>query len=99
LELTAHSARVRITALAPNVIRLRYAPEGSFPPDHSFAVLPDVFPNAPTIQINDSADTVTLATADLQVRIQKSPLRTSFLDATGRVISQDDPRYPVSFNG
>ena len=99
LELVAHSSRVRITAIAPNVIRLRYAPEGSFPPDHSFAVLPDALPNAPTIQINGDADIITFATAELRVRIQRSPLRISFLDPTGRVISEDDPRYPVSFNG
>jgi alpha-glucosidase len=99
VDLAAHSARVRITALAPNVIRLRYAPDGSFPPDHSFAVLPDAFPNAATLQINDSAGTITLATAALQVRIQRSPLHISFVDSGGRVISQDDPRYPVAFNG
>ena len=99
LELAAQSARVRVMVLSPNIIRLRYAPTGSFSPDHSFAVLPDAFANAPAIEIKDAADAVTLATVELRVRIQKSPLRISFFDSQGRVISEDDARYPVSFDG
>ena len=43
VELSAGAARVRITVLAPTVVRLRYSPQGSFGPDQSFAVLPDAF--------------------------------------------------------
>ena len=39
LELNAGRARVRITALAPNIFRLRYTPQGDFANEHSFAVL------------------------------------------------------------
>src|SRR5437870_12579449 len=42
-ELRAGAARVRVLAQSPNVVRVRYAPNGSFPPEHSFAVLPNVF--------------------------------------------------------
>jgi len=99
VELVAHSTRVRVTALAPDVLRLRYSPEGSFAPDHSFAVLPDAFPNPPAVEIKDASDALSLSTAELQVRIQKSPLRVSFLDSAGRVISEDAPSYPISFHG
>ena len=99
VELRAGAAHVRVTVLAPTVVRLRYSPQGSFGPDQSFAVLPDAFPNPPTIQANESGDAVTLDTGAMQMRIVKSPLRIVFLDQGGQVISEDDPRYPVSFDG
>ncbi|HMK23384.1 MAG TPA: TIM-barrel domain-containing protein, partial [Terriglobales bacterium] len=99
LELVAQSARIRITALTPNVVRLRYAQDGSFPADHSFAVLPDAFASVPSVQIREAADVISLETGALQVRIAKSPLRLSFLDTQGRVISEDSPLYPLAFNG
>ena len=34
IELTAGTAHVRVTAISPNVIRLRFAANGEFPPDH-----------------------------------------------------------------
>ena len=99
VELSAGSARVRITVLSPNVVRLRYAAAGSFGPDESFAVLPNAFPDQPKIQIKDSTEAVVLDTGAMQVRIQKSPMRVAFLNPSGDVIVQDHPRYPVSFNG
>jgi len=99
LELSAGRARVRIIAMAPNIFRLRYTPEGDFPEEHSFAVLPNAFPAAPTIRIHQTSDDVTINTDALSVRIEKSPLRVAFLDLQGKVISEDRPGYPVSFNG
>jgi alpha-glucosidase len=98
-ELKAGAARVRVLALSPNIVRVRYAPQGSFPPEHSFAVLPNAFPEAPKIQLEQSADEVAFNAGAMQVKILKSPLRIVFLDSKGTVISQDQPGYPVSFNG
>jgi alpha-glucosidase len=97
-ELTAGQAHARITALSPNVIRLRYAAGGEFPADHSFAVLPNAFPAAPTVHVDESSDAITLDTGDLRVRILKSPFRVVFLDTKGTIISEDQPGYPVAFN-
>lgn len=99
IEVSAGAARVRIVALAPNLVRLRYAAQGSFPPDESFAVLPNAFPNPPNVQVKDSTEAVVLDTGTLQVRVSKSPLSIAFLDANGKVISQDQPGSPVMFNG
>ena len=99
VELTAGPAQVQILALSPSVVRLRYAPQGSFPQDESFAVLPNAFPDTPKVQVKDLADAVLVDTGTIQVRILKAPLRIVFLDAHGQVISQDQPNDPVSFNG
>jgi alpha-glucosidase len=99
VELSAGAARVRVNAWSPNVIRVRYAPQGSFPADHSFAVVPDAFPDGAKAQIKDSTEAVIVDTGSVQAKIFKSPLRVAFLDASGKVISEDRPNYPVSFNG
>lgn len=89
VELIAGAARVQIVALAPNVVRMRYAPQGTFPPDASFAVLPNAFLDPPKVQIKDASDAVVLDTGSLQVRVLKSPLRVVFQNSKGEVISQD----------
>ncbi len=99
VELSAGTARVRVTALAPNVVRVRYAPQGSFPADHSFAVVPNAFPEGAKVQVKDASDAVVVDTGSLQAKIFKSPLRVAFLDPSGKVISEDRPSYPPSFNG
>ncbi|MGC2197568.1 MAG: glycoside hydrolase family 31 protein [Terriglobales bacterium] len=98
-ELSAGSSRLRVTVLAPNVVRLRYSAQGSFPADHSFAVLPNAFPADAKAEIKDSSDALVLDTGAMQVKILKSPMRVMFLGEDGQVISEDHPGYPVSFDG
>jgi alpha-glucosidase len=99
VELAAGKVGTRILALSPTVIRLLYTPDGKFLADHSFAVLPNAFPPPPNIKIQQGQESVILNTGALQVRINRSPLRVSFLDLTGREISQDSPGDAVWFNG
>jgi alpha-glucosidase len=96
--IAAGSARLQVTVIAPNVVRLRYA-ESNFPPDQSFAVLPRSFPGQPKPQISDTSDSVTLGTGALLVRVYKNPMRVAFADAAGNLISQDEPNTPPAFNG
>jgi alpha-glucosidase len=98
-ELKAGAGRVRVVALSANVVRVRYAPQGSFPAEHSFAVLPNAFPQPPKIQVERSADDVSFSTGAMRVKILKAPLRILFLDSKNNIISQDQPGYPASFNG
>jgi alpha-glucosidase len=99
VELTAGTGRVQVLVLSANVARLRYAPHGTFPPEDIFAVVPNAFPNFSGLRVRQSAEAVTLTTNAMQVKIFKAPLRVVFLDPNGNVISQDQPGYPVSFNG
>ena len=98
VELTVGQMRVRVVALAPTVVRVRYAPTGQFPMEHSFAVLDGAFPE-PEVRVQNSSDSVSLTTGAMVVKIFKSPLRIQFLDPTGRIISQDQPDSRVVFTG
>lgn len=99
VELSSGSARVQVTAVSSNVIRIRYVEQGNFPPDHSFAVLPNAFAEREPIKVEQSEAAVTVATAAVQAKIFKKPLRIAFLDSAGTIISEDQPGHPASFNG
>jgi alpha-glucosidase len=98
VELSAGRAGVRVTAVRESIFRVRLAPTGSFPADFSWAVVPSTEP-APAVSVKDSPQAVELTTSQLRVRIQKSSLIVAFLDASGNVIAQDEPRHPMGWNG
>jgi len=99
VELTTGTGRLRVTALSANVVRVRNAQAETFPPEHSFAVLPHAFSTAPEVHVEQSSDSITLTTSALRVQIRKTPLQISFVDLSGKAISQDQPGYPASFDG
>ena len=99
VEVNAGAARVRLEAVTPDIIRVRYAPNGNFPPDHSFAIVPGIPKPAPHVSVQQSRESVTMDAGAVQAKIFRSPLRIAFLDEKGNVISEDKPDYPVSFHG
>ena len=99
IEVSAGPGKVRITVVSRNVVRLRYAPMGSFSEDHSFAVLPGAFPEGAQFDVKDASDAVVLNTGAVQVRVGKTPLRVAFLNSDGAVINEDSIGFPVSFAG
>jgi alpha-glucosidase len=99
VELTAQRGRVRLIAVAPDVIRVTYAPNGTFPRDQSFAVLPGAFPTNTKLRVSKNDAALELRTEQLVIRIDKSPLRITFLDTSGKILSQERANYPAAFNG
>src|SRR5690348_12206561 len=89
-ELIAGKAAVRVSAVRDGVIRVRVSPSGTFAADHSWAVLPDAVAHPPAVNLKDSGDTVEISIPAGQVRVQKSPLLITFLDASGKVLLADD---------
>ncbi len=72
VELTAGSAKLRITAFRDGVIRVRLAPQGSFPKDFSWAVIET--PDPPAIKIEDSKNELHLTAGPVVVIVNKSSL-------------------------
>src|SRR5712691_7406301 len=98
VELQARPAAVRVTAVSNSVIRVRLAPDGKFPRDFSWAVLPS---NGvlPRVTVQQSTQHVEFATSGIKVRIAKSPLRIAFLDLADHVLSQDAPDRGMAWDG
>lgn len=94
---TSVKSAVRVVAISDGVVRVRVAKDGSFPPDHSWAVLPEAIKSPPAVQVSDSPQAVEFATSAGKVRIEKSPLRILFLDAAGKILLTD--ARPMAFSG
>ncbi len=97
VELTAGSAKVRITAFREGIIRVRVAPDGKFPPDLSWAI--DETAQPPAVQSADQAAEVRMIAGDVTVVIRKSPLLINFLDSSGAPVLEDQPSLPMAWNG
>ena len=81
IEIRAQRGHVRLSVLSPTVVRVRYSLQGKFSERPSFAVLPGAFQGAvPALQVEDSAQQLSLSTGALVVRIEKSALRIAFQD-------------------
>ena len=98
LELQGSAAAIRVTAVAPGIVRVRYVPGGRFAEDRSFAVMqPRPEPVPPVVDVGPSASE--LRTPLLTVRIQHQPLRLEFLDAEGRSLDRDDEQFGTAHGG
>lgn len=97
VELVAGTAAVRVTAVHEGIVRVRVSPAGSFPADHSWAVLPEAVQNPPEVQIRDSGANVELSFPAGRVQIHRSPLLVNFLDSNGKSLLADD--RPMAFSG
>jgi alpha-glucosidase len=86
----ADGSQVRITALAPDLIRVRAAFAGKLPErDHSWAIEKVVW-QAPRWELKESGDAVRMATDKIEVVVNRSPLRIDFRDAkTHEVVNAD----------
>lgn len=96
--LACEGARVRISVERAGMIRVRIAPTGEFPRDASWAVIEsDEF--EPTFELRESADRITLTTPQIEVRIQRHPLRISFYSREGQWIAGDEPQRGLCWSG
>jgi alpha-glucosidase len=98
VTLTAGSTKLMITAPNEHVVRVRATSGAAFRPDFSWAVLPGVGAPHVDLHVENTEKTLVIATPALRVQVDKSPLRVTFLDAGGRVISEDDPRRPMTID-
>ncbi|HYC93371.1 MAG TPA: glycoside hydrolase family 31 protein [Thermoanaerobaculia bacterium] len=78
-----------VTALSPEVIRVRVTPASREPRDHSYAVINRALGEAgATFDIQSARST--LSTSALRVTIQHAPFRVAFATAGGQSLDEDD---------
>jgi alpha-glucosidase len=88
LGLRCGDTAVRIEALAPDLMRVRLAPDGQFGHDFSYAVAQTGWP--PTeVMFEAGHDVLELRSAALICRVQRTPCRISFYDPLGRLLAAD----------
>src|SRR6202171_4981680 len=97
VELTAGTAKVRITGYRDGVMRVRVAPKGVFPQDSSWAVIES--PEALPTKLEDGNTELRLTAGNVTAVVKKSPLLINFQDAGGNVLLADEPSLPMAWNG
>jgi alpha-glucosidase len=82
--------QLKISVLAPNLIRVRLAPTGEFMPRRSWAVTVDdsEWPVVP-FEIHETPEAVEIETEQVRVQVQKDPCRVMCFDKVGRPFAHD----------
>ncbi|HEY6120479.1 MAG TPA: TIM-barrel domain-containing protein [Pyrinomonadaceae bacterium] len=90
-------SQVRLTVLAPDLIRIRASFATAIPTrDHSWAIEKTDWP-IPPWTLADSAEAITVSTAELEVVIHRTPLLIDFRDArTHELINADE--QPMAYD-
>jgi alpha-glucosidase len=97
IELTAGLAKVRLTTVNDATLRVRYAPDGKFPKDFSWAVI--TAPQPAPVTVTDSSTEVKMTAGSVVAIVNKSPLLIRFTDLQGTVLLADEPSLPMASNG
>ena len=91
-------ARVAVTFSDLETVRVRLAPAGKFERDFSYAVEPK---DRKTVKANvtETRDTIKISSFNgASVVIRRRPFLVTVFDDAGRVVSEDDPARPASFD-
>jgi len=96
LSFLTGSGAVQMTALAPDLIRVRFLRPGQREADWELINLdwPEI-----SIQVQETGEEVTVFTGELTVRVGLSPLRLSFYDEQNRLIGRDHPQGGIFWRG
>jgi alpha-glucosidase len=97
VELSAGTAKVRVTVFRDGVFRVRVAPNGTFPKDFSWAVIES--PETMALTIDEDQKEVRITSGNTVATVQKAPLLISFSDKAGNVLLADEPNLPLAWNG
>jgi len=97
MEVTLGRVVLRVVALSPGIVRFRYAPNSTFGPDESFAVLKDSGLSTPEVKVIDKGPEVVAQTGELSVVVNKSSLAVTVYDTQGRLILMDRSDVPFTF--
>jgi len=89
---------VSVSALSPDVVRVRFSPTPAFGRDHSYAVVGRDL-GSPHTQVSVGADHTVLKTPRLVVTMGHRPFRISIADPSGTVLDADDLARGIAFSG
>ncbi|MBS7566350.1 glycoside hydrolase family 31 protein [Mucilaginibacter sp. Bleaf8] len=93
LILDTAEAQVQVSIYSPTIIRVNVTRQPDKPVS-SFAVIREALPD---LSYEENLHELIINTSALQLRIQKDPLRMAFYTADGKLLSQDDERFAISW--
>ncbi len=90
---TENGVVLQATVLRDSVIRFRYATEGNFEPDFSYAIDKEPPHGYNHLECVEEKDAYVIKTAKLVCKISKSDLRKRITDTDGNVICEDEQGF------
>ena len=90
---TSSEIILQIKVLSDRIIRFRYATEGTFERDFSYAVIPNYPESIIELQVNEEEENYRISTALLHCRINKNNLKVTITDHQGFVINEDESGF------
>ncbi len=80
---------IRVQVIAPDILRLRYSPDGFFLPDFSYALAPDLPAGKVKATLSETTKEYILTTSALQLVLTKTGAQVRFYDADDRLLNED----------
>lgn len=90
---TDNGCLLNVYVLTDTIIRFRFAPEGYFPADFSYAIAPDFQPACQKLSVVERKSYLSIKTTELECRIKKEGLLTTILNTSGKVVLEDDKGF------
>jgi len=90
-------SRLCLSVLAPDLIRVRFAPDGVIRGNISRAVVKDDWP-IPNFTVQDTGGYITVATNEIFAQVQKTPCVLAFWDRVGNMLLSDDPTRRIQWS-
>ncbi|MCI4650602.1 MAG: DUF4968 domain-containing protein, partial [Phaeodactylibacter sp.] len=81
---------LRIEAVSDEILRFRYAPEGQFEADFSYALDPNAAYQSPDLTFSEEEEHLTLRTSRLICQIAKEGLKVAMYDNPGNTLLCED---------
>ncbi len=95
---TQNEVVLEITVIRDSIFRFRYATEGSFPPDFSYAISDEVVRGYNHLEYSENKDAFEIKTKKLLLKIQKSNLQKSIYTLDGKLINSDELGFHWEFS-
>lgn len=95
-EFVCHNGvAMRIQAPGKGILRIRYAYDGQFAPDFSYALSPDFKPEKIAVSLQENESEYLLSTGLIHLVVAKQGLQLRFYDSNDRVMCEDAGGYSV----
>lgn len=91
---THNGVQLTVWVLTDATLRFRYASEGEYEPDFSYAISKKATFGFNTFKVDEThLDYYAIHTSKLEVRVRKDSLRVSIYDTEGNLINEDEKGY------
>ncbi|WP_231862245.1 TIM-barrel domain-containing protein [Rufibacter sp. DG15C] len=84
---------LRLEVVTDSILRFRFATEGAFGRDFSYAVEPQRKPSPPSFEFKELTDHYRVTTQDLICTISKVGMRARMLDRSGILLNEDEKGF------